>query len=91
MPVRATTSGASGPAALAFLGYRAAWERGEHAGPDERTGFVELARKDLAVAAESAAEAPSSAGFEPITIEHGFGTTTIEEKPERVATVAWAN
>ncbi|WP_422391028.1 iron-siderophore ABC transporter substrate-binding protein [Arthrobacter sp. N1] len=42
-------------------------------------------------AAESAAEAPSSAGFEPITIEHGFGTTTIEEKPERVATVAWAN
>jgi iron complex transport system substrate-binding protein len=27
----------------------------------------------------------------PITIEHAFGTTVIAEKPERVATVAWAN
>lgn len=27
----------------------------------------------------------------PITIEHAFGTSTIEKKPERVATVAWAN
>ncbi|TCK04191.1 iron-siderophore ABC transporter substrate-binding protein [Marinobacterium mangrovicola] len=27
----------------------------------------------------------------PITINHAFGTTTIEAKPERVATVAWAN
>lgn len=27
----------------------------------------------------------------PITIEHAFGTTTIKQKPERVATVAWAN
>ncbi|MFK5664227.1 hypothetical protein V7O34_25660, partial [Escherichia coli] len=27
----------------------------------------------------------------PIVIEHALGTTTIEEKPERVATVAWAN
>ena len=27
----------------------------------------------------------------PITIEHVFGETIIEEKPERVATVAWAN
>ncbi|CAD7034129.1 iron-siderophore ABC transporter substrate-binding protein [Pseudorhizobium endolithicum] len=27
----------------------------------------------------------------PITITHAFGTTTIERKPERVATVAWAN
>ncbi|MTH79688.1 iron-siderophore ABC transporter substrate-binding protein [Paracoccus aestuariivivens] len=27
----------------------------------------------------------------PLTIEHAFGTTTIEQKPERVATVAWAN
>jgi iron complex transport system substrate-binding protein len=33
----------------------------------------------------------SSAGAEPITIEHAFGTTTLSEKPERVATVAWAN
>ncbi|MFN7102029.1 MAG: iron-siderophore ABC transporter substrate-binding protein [Pseudorhizobium sp.] len=27
----------------------------------------------------------------PITIQHALGTTTITEKPERVATVAWAN
>ncbi|PTY38328.1 ABC transporter substrate-binding protein [Saccharospirillum sp. MSK14-1] len=27
----------------------------------------------------------------PIEIEHAFGTTTLDEKPERVATVAWAN
>jgi len=27
----------------------------------------------------------------PITIEHAFGSTTIEAKPERVATVAWSN
>lgn len=27
----------------------------------------------------------------PITIRHAFGTTTIGKKPERVATVAWAN
>lgn len=27
----------------------------------------------------------------PITIEHAFGTTTILKKPERVATIAWAN
>jgi iron complex transport system substrate-binding protein len=27
----------------------------------------------------------------PITIEHVYGSTTIEAKPERVATVAWSN
>ncbi|MCC2032003.1 iron-siderophore ABC transporter substrate-binding protein [Microbacterium allomyrinae] len=27
----------------------------------------------------------------PVTIEHAYGETTITEKPERVATVAWAN
>jgi ABC-type Fe3+-hydroxamate transport system, periplasmic component len=27
----------------------------------------------------------------PITVKHAFGATTIDRKPERVATVAWAN
>ncbi|MEK4699376.1 iron-siderophore ABC transporter substrate-binding protein [Solibacillus sp. FSL R7-0668] len=27
----------------------------------------------------------------PITVQHAFGETVIEEKPERVATIAWAN
>lgn len=27
----------------------------------------------------------------PVTIDHAFGSTTIEQQPERVATVAWAN
>lgn len=34
--------------------------------------------------------AGSSTAF-PVTIEHAWGETTIESKPERVATVAWAN
>ncbi|WP_182354200.1 iron-siderophore ABC transporter substrate-binding protein [Flaviflexus huanghaiensis] len=36
---------------------------------------------------ENAADAD---GF-PVTISHAFGETVIEEKPERVATVAWSN
>ena len=35
-------------------------------------------------------EAADGADF-PIEIEHALGTTTIEEQPERVATVNWAN
>lgn len=27
----------------------------------------------------------------PVTVEHAFGETTIEERPERVASVGWAN
>ncbi|KAA9394469.1 iron-siderophore ABC transporter substrate-binding protein [Kocuria coralli] len=29
--------------------------------------------------------------WQPVTIEHALGTTTIEDKPERIATVNWAN
>lgn len=35
--------------------------------------------------------AASGSGAFPVTIEHVYGTTTIESQPERVATVAWAN
>lgn len=34
---------------------------------------------------------PASADAFPVTIEHIYGETTITEKPERIATVAWAN
>jgi len=37
------------------------------------------------------ASAEAAADAFPITIEHAFGETTIEEQPERVASVAWAN
>lgn len=40
-------------------------------------------RHDLVFAAENATY--------PITIKHAFGTTVLEKKPERIATVAWAN
>lgn len=33
----------------------------------------------------------TSADWTPVTIEHALGTTKIENKPERVATVNWAN
>ncbi|NEK87238.1 iron-siderophore ABC transporter substrate-binding protein [Blastococcus saxobsidens] len=40
---------------------------------------------------DAEAQADGSGEFAPITIEHALGETVIPEKPERVATVAWAN
>ena len=40
---------------------------------------------------EASGDDATASAFEPITIEHALGTTTIETKPERVATVNWAN
>lgn len=45
---------------------------------------------DVAEDDTGAAPAPAADAF-PVTIEHVYGTTTIEEQPERVASVAWAN
>ena len=52
----------------------------------------------LSACSSSAPESTASAGGNPasddafpVTIEHVYGETTITEKPERVATVAWAN
>ncbi|MFJ4223802.1 iron-siderophore ABC transporter substrate-binding protein [Microbacterium sp. NPDC089695] len=52
----------------------------------------------LTACATSSSDAGSDAGGNPaddsafpVTIEHVYGETTIESKPERVATIAWAN
>jgi iron complex transport system substrate-binding protein len=42
-------------------------------------------------ACSDSADADEAGSGDTITIEHALGTTTIEGKPERVATVAWAN
>ncbi|QFG23537.1 iron-siderophore ABC transporter substrate-binding protein [Actinomadura sp. WMMB 499] len=42
--------------------------------------------------AESTEQSASGgSGTFPVTIEHALGTVTVEQKPERVATVNWAN
>ncbi|MGO1399537.1 MAG: iron-siderophore ABC transporter substrate-binding protein, partial [Brevibacterium yomogidense] len=38
----------------------------------------------------AAAEGSGDGSF-PLTVEHAFGETVIEQKPERVAAVAWGN
>jgi len=67
--------------------------------PRIRTAAAALAAATLLLAGCAGGTAPAdtdggsgdtSAGF-PVTIEHAFGETTIDAKPERVATVAWAN
>ncbi|XKK39749.1 ABC transporter substrate-binding protein [Nocardiopsis sp. ARC36] len=40
---------------------------------------------------EEEAAAEGGSGEYPVVIEHALGTTTIEEQPERVASVNWAN
>ena len=39
----------------------------------------------------SAPEAQGDGSWAPVTIDHALGTTTIDKKPERVASVAWGN
>ncbi|MFS0867634.1 iron-siderophore ABC transporter substrate-binding protein [Microbacterium sp. 179-B 1A2 NHS] len=43
-----------------------------------------------AATAPAADDTAASSTF-PVTVEHAFGETVIEEKPERVASVAWGN
>ena len=51
------------------------------------------ASEDEPSAADDTTPAASAAAEDafPVTIEHAFGETTIESRPERIATVAWAN
>lgn len=62
-----------------------------------------LVRKSMALAAaalvmascgsasDDASSEPEGDSVFPVSVEHAYGTTTITEKPERIATVAWAN
>jgi iron complex transport system substrate-binding protein len=51
---------------------------------------IGMAMMCVAFVATSAARADDPTTY-PITIKHALGTTVIKKKPERVATVAWAN
>ncbi|CCF21920.1 Periplasmic binding protein [Pseudorhizobium banfieldiae] len=53
--------------------------------------FVLLSALAIASCPLSATGASAQQSGYPITVKHAFGTTTIASKPERVATVAWAN
>ena len=61
---------------------------------DDATATASTPAADDPVATSGVAEATSDeevgSAF-PVTIEHTYGTTTIEERPDDVATVAWAN
>ena len=65
--------------------------------PVAATAMLAIAALTLVGCAGAAAEddatttgSSSGDGF-PVTIEHAYGETVIESKPERVATVAWSN
>ena len=59
-----------------------------------------LAGCSSAATGSTGADAPASAGATgatgdtaaafPVTVPHAFGSTTVEKKPTRIATVAWA-
>ncbi len=64
--------------------------------------FLTIAAASVAVAlgltacgssdsSDTADSGSAGSGEYPITIEHALGTITLDEKPERVATVNWAN
>lgn len=46
---------------------------------------------DTSTTAGSGSTGSDSSSVFPVTVEHVFGETVIEEKPERVASVAWMN
>lgn len=51
---------------------------------------MRMAMLGLAIVMASGAKADDATSY-PITIKHALGTTVIKKKPQRVATVAWAN
>ncbi|MBS42405.1 MAG: ABC transporter substrate-binding protein [Nocardioides sp.] len=54
------------------------------------TGSTDASASDSAASSDTGDSADAADAF-PVTIEHAYGETVIEEQPERVATVAWMN
>jgi len=54
-------------------------------------GLAACGSTDAGADADTDAGAVSSSDWTPVTVEHALGRTTVESRPERVATVAWAN
>jgi len=55
-----------------------------------RMSVLAAAVSGMVLAAAAPAVAQDASAY-PVTIEHALGTTTLTEKPERIATVNWAN
>ena len=56
--------------------------------------YAKSAEKTTEAASSEEAESEEETSEEvtyPITIEHAFGETVIESKPERIATIGWEN
>ncbi|MET0577380.1 MAG: iron-siderophore ABC transporter substrate-binding protein [Ilumatobacteraceae bacterium] len=69
-------------------------EAGTESTADASEGSVAEGTTEPDASSDSSAPGGGAAADEsavPVTIEHVYGTTTIEERPESVATVAWAN
>ncbi len=49
------------------------------------------ASSDAPTAESTTSPSASSEASFPLSVKHAFGTTTIDKKPERIATVAWSN
>lgn len=54
-------------------------------------GLLTASCGDAADPAEESTGSPSAAATFPVTVEHVYGETVVESRPERVASVAWAN
>ncbi|MGZ9810477.1 iron-siderophore ABC transporter substrate-binding protein [Pseudoroseicyclus sp. H15] len=53
--------------------------------------FLRLTAPALVAALPAGSALAQAASDYPVTIEHALGTTVLTEKPERIATVQWAN
>jgi iron complex transport system substrate-binding protein len=54
-------------------------------------GLTACGEDEPSTSNETASGGGESSEWEPVTIEHAFGETVLEEKPERVATIDFAN